>query len=142
MKHNVVLTEGPVVPFPVRVPDIGDLVDCPNDRKGVVTGWLKALPDPEHDYDTDEYFNSVVDNSLSSADPLGDLLTTSMRRFGPDKKYLAYCTKKDAEYVSTRGAGIQRVADVTVTGKVSWPADSIRSYIKRALQRAGQPFNP
>lgn len=64
------------------------------------------------------------------------------RALGPDNVPLEFCRREEAEYVSGRGVAgtIQRVADVTVTGRVSWPEELIQNGRDHANRMAGEPL--
>lgn len=64
------------------------------------------------------------------------------RGFGPDNVPLEWCRREDAEYVSGVGVAgtIQRIADVTVTGRVSWDEKTIQADRDFANSLAGEPL--
>lgn len=64
------------------------------------------------------------------------------RGLGPDNVPLEFCRREDAEYVNGYGVAgtIQRVADVTVTGRVAWPEELIQNGRDRANRMAGEPL--
>jgi hypothetical protein len=64
------------------------------------------------------------------------------RWHGPDNVPLEWCYREEAEYVIGYGVAgtIQRVADVTVTGRVSWDEKTIQEHRDFANQLAGEPL--
>lgn len=80
------------------VPDLGDTFTHEGHRR-VVTSWLKRHPAP----------------------------LISFPDVGPDMCPLMFCPREEAEYVGVTGY-IVRVADVTVTGHVSWSDETLNRH--------------
>jgi hypothetical protein len=110
-------------------PDIGDLFELPGDLPGSpprayrVDCWLKKAPPP-----------APVPAWLA------DVVDTASGMHGPDKCRLMFCTREEAEYVSGSGicGTIQRVSDITVTGRVRWSEESIEDQRSFANTLAGE----
>lgn len=98
---------------PDKVPDIGDRFTH-RGRDYCVSGWLRRR-----------------DRTWMSVD------------YGPDRCALEFCERADAQYVAGSGVSgvIARVAEVRVTGRVTWSPEALE--LSRASHAAlvGQPVN-
>jgi hypothetical protein len=101
-----------------------------------VTGWLRRRsPRPEPTTPEEIFVRSILDQALAEEG-------VKRQGHGPDNLPLEFCLRDQAEYVGGYGVGgtIQRVADVTVTGRVSWPEEHIAEQRERAVALAGEPL--
>lgn len=140
----------------VLAPDVGTIiqVDDPNQwsdkggdvrgkRRYRVNGWMKGLPEPKYDLNTDEGMDAWIDHQLAKSqgidDGLDDILFASARRFN-DGKRLVSCTREEAEYLSCSGVAgaIIKVQDAEVIGRVNWPEEQIADARAAAMRRVGQ----
>jgi hypothetical protein len=102
-----------------------------------VTGWMRRrLPRPEPRDEREALTRQIIDEMLA------DGRLEPQRGAGPDRVPLEWCHREEAEYVEGAGVGgtIQRVADVTVTGRVSWDEKTIQEYRDHADSLAGEPL--
>lgn len=102
-----------------------------------VTGWMRRRPPrPEPRDEREALTRQIIDEMLA------DGRLEPQRGAGPDGVPLEWCHREDAEYVEGAGVGgiIQRVADVTVTGRVSWDEKTIQEYRDLANSLAGEPL--
>lgn len=62
------------------------------------------------------------------------------RDLGPNRVQLEWCARDAAEYVTGHGVAgtIQRIADVVIDGRVSWPASHIAEARDLALRLVGE----
>jgi hypothetical protein len=101
-----------------------------------VTGWLRRRsPRPEPATPEEIFVRSILDEALAKEG-------TDRRGHGPDNLPLEFCLRDEAEYVGGYGVGgtIRRVADVTVTGRVSWTEEHIAEQREHAVALAGEPL--
>lgn len=102
-----------------------------------VTSWMRRRsPRPEPRTEEEAFIRQMIDDMIAE----GKLSTP--RGFGPDQVPLEHCLREEAEYVSGYGVGgtIQRVTDVTVTGRVSWDEKTIQEHRDLAIALAGEPL--
>jgi hypothetical protein len=104
-----------------------------------VTGWLRrrqprSVPAPATEAE------AAVQRIMAQLRDEGQI--PPPRGFGPDDVPLEHCLREEAEYVSGYGVAgtIQRVADVTVTGRVSWSEEHIAEARELAVVLAGEPL--
>lgn len=102
-----------------------------------VDGWMRRRPPrPEPSDEQSALTRQIIDDLIAEGkmDP--------PRGAGPDRVPLDFCHREEAEYVSGCGVAgtIQRVTDVTVTGRVRVDEALIQNGRDRANRMAGEPL--
>lgn len=140
-----------------NVPDIGDTFDVTYTRR-IKWSWRRPFKKPWTYSRTDGYRVSawLKPYVAPPLDPAADHQTLMViqilqelrdegkipppRGFGPDNIPLVFCTWDEAVYISGSGiAGtIQRVSDITITGRVPWSDEFIQSARDHANMLAGE----
>jgi hypothetical protein len=102
-----------------------------------VTGWMRRRPAPPPPRDEQESLVRQMLGELRAKDP-----ALGPRGAGPDNVPLEFCLPEQAEYVCGAGVGgcIVRVSEVTVDGRVPWPAGHLAAARESALKLAGEPL--
>lgn len=102
-----------------------------------VESWMRRRqPRPEPATEEAAFIRQMIDEMIADGRMEGP------RGFGPDRVPLEWCLREDAEYVSGYGVAgtIQRIADITVTGRVSWDESTIAYHREHAIALAGEPL--
>lgn len=120
------------LPFPWRYKRV-----IPDEQHYRVSGWLRRRTPPPPPADEHE---ALVRQMI--AEMLADGRIESPRGTGPDNVPLEFCHREEAEYVCGTGVAgtIQRVSDVTVTGRVNWPEETFEEERRHADMFAGEPL--
>jgi hypothetical protein len=102
-----------------------------------VESWLRRRPPRGEPRTAQEAILWEMLDEMTAADGID-----GPRGAGPDRVPLEWCHREEAEYVSGVGVGgtIQRVADVTVTGRVGWDEKTLRQHRDFADSLAGEPL--
>lgn len=102
-----------------------------------VVSWMRRRqPRPEPQDEQAQFAREII------AEMIAEGRIEGPRCFGPDRVPLEWCRREEAEYVSGAGVDgtIQRVSDVTVTGRVSWDEETIQYHRNSANKLAGEPL--
>jgi hypothetical protein len=102
-----------------------------------VTGWMRRRPPRPAPRDEQQaLLREMFDQMIADGRMEGP------RGFGPDQVPLEFCHREEAEYVGGAGVAgtIERLSDITLTGRVSWDEKTIQEERDFANRLAGEPL--